>query len=180
MVVGVFGQLLPKSAANFRALATCTGAFSDLAKCFRGDTFHRVVPEYACGRAVLVAIAAIARAPADPAPPSSCSFVIQGCSKATGTSIYGPTFREERSAEQHAFLSHVQKGAVSWAEYPIGSQWFVLTGRQSAYLDKNHALFGFVTEGMDVLDKLAAVPVDGDKPRMKITIIDSGDLHGHH
>jgi cyclophilin family peptidyl-prolyl cis-trans isomerase len=106
--IGVFGEIAPKSAANFRALATCTGAFADLDKCYRGDRFHRVVPD----------------------------FVIQGGSKSTGRSIYGPTFREEQSPDHHSVLSHIEKGALSWAEYPIGSQFFILTGRKSPYLDK--------------------------------------------
>lgn len=152
MVVGVFGRVVPKSAANFRALATCTGAFLEQKRCYRGDSFHRVVPD----------------------------FVIQGGAKSTGRSIYGPAFREEQTPDHHSLLSHREKGVLSWAEYPIGSQFFILTGRKSAYLDKNHVVFGVVTEGLDVLDRLATVPVNGDRPVPKISIIDCGDLHGSH
>lgn len=150
IVIGVFGNIVPKSAANFRALATCSGEFADVNLCYKGDTFHRIVPD----------------------------FVIQGGSKATGRSIYGATFREEQSSEHHSFLSHIEKGAVSWAEYPIGSQMFIMTGRMSPYLDKNHVLFGFVTDGMDVLDRLSKLPVEGDRPTHRVVVMNCGDLHG--
>lgn len=150
IVIGVFGNIVPKSAANFRALATCSGAFAETNLCYKGDSFHRIVP----------------------------NFVIQGGSKATGRSIFGNTFREEKAPDHHSFLSHIEKGAVSWAEYPIGSQMFILTGRKSAHLDKNHVLFGFVTDGMDVLDRLGKLPVEHEKPVQRVVIMNCGDLHG--
>jgi cyclophilin family peptidyl-prolyl cis-trans isomerase len=150
LVIGVFGTTNPKSAANFRALATCKGAFSDPALCYRGDSFHRIVKD----------------------------FVIQGGHKATARSIYGDTFREEMSAQRHSVLSHTEKGAVSWAEYPIGSQFFILTKRPAVRLDANHVLFGFVTDGMDVLDKVAHVNVEASgMPLERVDILYSGDLH---
>jgi hypothetical protein len=33
---------------------------------------------------------------------------------------------------------------------------------------------------MDVLERLATIPVHGDKPVPRISIIDCGDLHGAH
>lgn len=152
IVIGVFGREAPKSARNFRALATCSGVFEDLDSCYRGDGFHRIVK----------------------------GFVVQGGRKATGRSVYGPTFREEVSAEKHTVLEHREKGVVSWAEYPIGSQFFILSHGAARHLDANHVVFGFVTEGLDVLEKMASVPTEGDKPTVKLTIVDSGDLHGSH
>lgn len=149
MKIGVFGQVVPKSAANFRALATCTGAFANEKLCFRGDSFHRVVT----------------------------NFVVQGGSKATGRSIYGPTFREEREKDHHSFLEHAEKGVVSWAEYPIGSQFFILIRDEAKYLDNNHVVFGIVTEGMEVLSKMHDVPRTREEPLQRITITDCGDVH---
>ena len=147
--IGVFGDVVPKSAANFRALATCTGAFADDNLCFRGDTFHRVVT----------------------------NFVVQGGSKATGKSIYGPTFREEREKDHHSFLEHGEKGVVSWAEYPIGSQFFVLLRNEAKYLDGNHVVFGIVTDGLEVLDKIHDAPRSGEEPLSRVTITECGDAH---
>lgn len=149
MTIGVFGDVVPKSAANFRALATCTGAFKDETKCYRGDSFHRVVT----------------------------NFVAQGGSKATGRSIYGPTFKEEKEKDHHSFLQHGGKGIVSWAEYPIGSQFFVLIRDEATYLDGNHVVFGMVTKGLDVLDKIHDAPRSGEEPTSRITITNCGDAH---
>lgn len=147
--IGVFGDVVPKSAANFRALATCTGVFVDDNLCYRGDTFHRIVS----------------------------NFVAQGGSKATGRSIYGPTFREEESKDHHSFLQHSEKGVVSWAEYPIGSQFFILIRDEAKYLDGNHVVFGIVTDGLEVLDKIHNAPRSGEEPLSRITITDCGDAH---
>lgn len=149
--IGVFGQVVPKSAANFRALATCTSVFSDQSLCYRHDTFHRIVTD----------------------------FVIQGGSKATGRSIYSGTFREEKEKDHHSFLSHNEKGVVAWAEYPIGSQFYVLIREDAKYLDKNHVVFGVVTEGMDVLEKIHSAPRSGEEPKNPVKITACGDAHKH-
>lgn len=149
MRIGVFGDVVPKSAANFRALATCTSVFADDSLCFKGDSFHRIVS----------------------------NFVAQGGSKATGRSIYGPTFREEKTKDHHSFLEHSEKGVVSWAEYPIGSQFFVLIRDEAKYLDGNHVVFGIVTDGMDVLDKIHDAPRTGEEPTSRVIITNCGDAH---
>lgn len=147
--IGVFGEIVPKSLANFRALVTCSGAFADDSLCFRGDSFHRVVT----------------------------NFVAQGGSKATGRSIYGPTFREERSENHHSFLEHSEKGVVSWAEYPIGSQFFILIRNEAKYLDENHVVFGIITDGLEVVDRIHHAPRSGEEPSSHITITNCGDAH---
>lgn len=149
IVIGVFGEIAPKSAANFRALATCTGVFADEALCYKRDSFHRVVT----------------------------NFVIQGGSKGTARSIYGSTFLEEKSKEHHSVLQHSEPGVVSWAEYPIGSQFFILLRNEAIYLDINHVVFGIVTEGFNVLTKIENAPREGEVPKERVTITDSGDVH---
>lgn len=149
--IGVFGDVVPKSAANFRALVTCTGVFSDQALCYRNDAFHRIVS----------------------------NFVLQGGSKATGRSIYGSTFLEEQSKDHHSFLSHIEKGVVSWAEYPIGSQFYILYREEAKYLDKNHVVFGIVTDGMEVIAKMHDAPRTGEEPAQKVKITACGDAHQH-
>lgn len=85
-------------------------------------------------------------------------------------------------------LSHVKKGTVSFTaasspETPRsstqnvhGSQFFITLADDLEYLDSHHTIFGHVAEGMDVVDKLAAIPVDdGYRPfrliRIRHTII---------
>lgn len=147
--VGVFGEVVPKSAANFRSLVTCSGVFADDTLCYRGDTFHRVVT----------------------------NFVAQGGSKATGRSIYGATFREEKATDHHSFLEHGEKGVISWAEYPIGSQFFILIRNEAKYLDDNHVVFGIITDGLEVIDKIHDAPRNGEEPSSRVKITDCGDAH---
>lgn len=145
VTVGIFGRVAPKSAANFDALVTCAPPFDD-GTCFRGDTFHRVVR----------------------------GFVIQGGSKATGRSIYGGTFREEMAPDHHSVLSHSERGVLAYAEYPIGAQFYILLASEAKYLDKNHVVFGYVAAGMEAVDQVAQVALDGDRPVHRVSITDCG------
>lgn len=147
VTIGVFGKAVPKSALNFRALITCSKPF-DNDRCYKGDSFHRVVH----------------------------GFVIQGGSKATGSSIYGGTFREQVSEEHHSVLSHSETGVLAWAEYPIGSQFYIILGREAKYLDKNHVVFGYVSDGMDVVRQVENTKLDGEKPVETVSIMDCGEV----
>jgi cyclophilin family peptidyl-prolyl cis-trans isomerase len=52
-----------------------------------------------------------------------------------------------------------------------GSQFFIVTAAACPWLDGKHTVFGQVTEGMDVVDKLEALPTDGsDRPTEPIGI----------
>ena len=47
-----------------------------------------------------------------------------------------------------------------------GSQFFIVTTDAAPWLDGKHTVFGRVTDGMDVVDPLEALPTDGrDRPR---------------
>lgn len=145
MTVSIFGHAVPKSAVNWHALATCTGV--DEAACFRNDSFHRVVP----------------------------NFVIQGGNRGTGRSVFGSTFREEMSPERHSVLSHSAPGVLAWAEYPIGSQ-FYITADAATYLDNNHVVFGVVADGLDVAQKIQTQPLDNGAPAQRVSIVSAGLL----
>jgi peptidyl-prolyl cis-trans isomerase B (cyclophilin B) len=52
-----------------------------------------------------------------------------------------------------------------------GSQFFIVTAEACPWLDGKHTVFGQVTEGMDVVDKLEGVPTDGrDQPSEPVGI----------
>ena len=91
-------------------------------------------------------------------------FMIQGgCPKGTGTG--GPGYEFEDEINDHK----VVRGALAMANAgpnTNGSQFFIVTVGSAAWLDGKHTVFGEVTSGMDVVDKLEALPTDGrDKPR---------------
>lgn len=55
-----------------------------------------------------------------------------------------------------------------------GSQFFIVTANLTGRLPKQYNLFGMVTDGMDVVDKIAAVPKDprgeGSRPLQQVKI----------
>jgi cyclophilin family peptidyl-prolyl cis-trans isomerase len=96
-------------------------------------------------------------------------FMIQGgCPLGTGTGGPGYTFEDE-------FNEHkVVRGALAMANAgpnTNGSQFFIVTTAAAPWLDGKHTVFGQVTDGIDVVDKLENVDTDaGDRPNEPIGI----------
>ena len=91
-------------------------------------------------------------------------FMIQGgCPKGTGTG--GPGYEFEDEFNDHK----VVRGALAMANAgpnTNGSQFFIVTTGAASWLDGKHTVFGEVTDGMDVVDKIEALPTDGrDRPK---------------
>lgn len=86
-----------------------------------------------------------------------------------GKSIWGSEFEDEIVPE----LSHV-RGVISMANRgpgTNGSQFFIVHAPDTAFLDGKHTIFGHVTEGMDIVDKMAVVETDMmDRPLEPIMI----------
>jgi cyclophilin family peptidyl-prolyl cis-trans isomerase len=96
-------------------------------------------------------------------------FMIQGgCPQGSGTGGPGYTFEDE--PYQHP----VVRGALAMANAgpnTNGSQFFVVTAAECPWLDGKHTVFGQVTEGLDVIDKLESAETDAqDRPREKQVI----------
>jgi len=94
-------------------------------------------------------------------------FMIQGgCPTGTGTGGPGWNILGEFQANDiENNLLHV-RGALSMAHSGApnsgGSQFFICDG-DAPWLDGRHAVFGMITDGMDVVDRLAETPViDGN------------------
>jgi len=90
-------------------------------------------------------------------------FMIQGgCPQGTGTGGPGYTFEDEINSHK------IVRGALAMANAgpnTNGSQFFIVTAQECAWLDGKHTVFGQVSSGIDVVDKLEAAPTDGrDRP----------------
>jgi cyclophilin family peptidyl-prolyl cis-trans isomerase len=108
---------------------------------YEGVIFHRVIPD----------------------------FMIQG-GDPTGTGMGGPGYEFEDEFNQHP----VARGALAMANAgpnTNGSQFFIVTAEATPWLDGKHTVFGKVTSGMDVVDRIAQSDRDAnDRPRKPITI----------
>jgi cyclophilin family peptidyl-prolyl cis-trans isomerase len=91
-------------------------------------------------------------------------FMLQGgCPQGSGTGGPGYTFEDE-------FNDHkVVRGALAMANAgpnTNGSQFFIVTTGAAPWLDGKHTVFGQVTSGMDVVDKIEGLDTDHrDRPK---------------
>jgi cyclophilin family peptidyl-prolyl cis-trans isomerase len=96
-------------------------------------------------------------------------FMIQG-GDPTGTGSGGPGYAFEDEINDHKIV----RGALAMANAgpnTNGSQFFIVTIGEAPWLDGKHTVFGRVTDGMDVVDRIEATDTDGrDRPREDIAM----------
>ncbi|KAJ1693091.1 hypothetical protein LUZ63_009789 [Rhynchospora breviuscula] len=153
IVIGLYGDAVPKTAENFRALCTGGKGNGTTGKPlhYKGTPFHRIIP----------------------------GFMIQGGDILRGDgkgseSIYGGKFPDE-----NFIIKHSHAGVVSMANSgpdSNGSQFFITTIKTS-WLDGEHVAFGRVIHGMDTVFAIeGGAGTYNGKPRKKVVIVDSGEL----
>jgi cyclophilin family peptidyl-prolyl cis-trans isomerase len=90
-------------------------------------------------------------------------FMVQG-GDPTGTGSGGPGYKFADEFNSHKIV----RGALAMANAgpnTNGSQFFIVTADACPWLDGKHTVFGEVTSGMDVVDKIEGVPTGpGDRP----------------
>jgi cyclophilin family peptidyl-prolyl cis-trans isomerase len=96
-------------------------------------------------------------------------FMIQG-GDPTGTGSGGPGYQFEDEINEQ----RVVRSALAMANAgpnTNGSQFFIVTADACPWLDGKHTVFGRVTDGMDVVDRISGLPRDAnDRPREAVTI----------
>lgn len=138
--------------------------FTELAKkgFYNGLTFHRVIS----------------------------GFMVQG-GDPEGTGMGGPDYSIKGEFKENGVNNEIKhdRGVISMARSSLldsaGSQFFIVH-KNAHFLDGSYAAFGKVTEGLEVVDKIAAVATDAnDKPKTAVIIesvevIDEPDVEFTH
>lgn len=149
ITVKLFPETAPKTVENFVGLATGKKEWTDpktgkksSEPLYSGTIFHRVIP----------------------------GFMIQGGDPlGTGTGGPGYQFADETSAKD----SFAKPGILAMANAgpnTNGSQFFI-TIKPTPWLNGRHTIFGEVTAGMEVVDKIVASPRnENDRPDTPIKI----------
>lgn len=96
-------------------------------------------------------------------------FMIQG-GDPTGTGMGGPGYKLKAEFNDTKHVKGILSMARAQDPDSAGSQFFIMHGT-SPHLDNQYTAFGKVTEGLDVVDKIASTDTDGrDRPMKPITI----------
>ena len=152
IIFGLFGNTVPKTAANFATLCDGSAGVGNAGKPlhFKGSKFHRIIP----------------------------GFMAQGGDFTNGNgtggeSIYGNKFNDENFTIKHTkpyLLSMANSGANT-----NGSQFFI-TFKSTPWLDGRHVVYGEVVEGSDIVDALEKLGSNSGATSKTAIIADSGIL----
>lgn len=97
-----------------------------------------------------------------------------------GTGGPGYVFQDEISGLKMrrgaVAMAHIGKNGVDKAD-TNGSQFFILVADHAETLDGQYTIFGHVTDGMDTIDKIAALPLDENAIPLKPVIIESSNIY---
>lgn len=154
---GLYGNQVPKTTENFRALCTgekgsegSEGSASGKPLGYAGSPFHRIIP----------------------------GFMLQGGDFTNGDGTGGESIYGGKFADEDVSIAHTKEGLLSMANSgpdSNGSQFFI-TVAETPWLDGKHVVFGEVLSGMDVVKTVEALGDPNGKPSKEVRISACGVL----
>jgi len=149
LVIGLYGEDVPKTVNNFKSLCTGNNTNGDT---YKGSLFHRIIKGFLL---------------------QGGDF--QNGDGTGGRSIFGETFEDENFLLKHKGPGTVSM--ANSGPNTNRSQFFITTG-PAEKLDGKHVVFGTIMEGIELLEVMENVPLLGEsgKPLKKVTIADCGIL----
>ncbi len=152
LVVDLYGEVVPRTAENFRRLCTGQDGFG-----YAGSSFYRVISQLTLQ-----------------------GGNIPDVGRSEGRSVYGGSFAHENYAIKHSvagLLSTVNSGTGGGSQ-TADSRFLIQLQDDAGYLDGRYSAFGRVVQGMDVVRAIEGVPVKGSKnrPITPVTIEAAGEL----
>ncbi len=143
----LFDAEAPETVKNFIGLAEGTKEWNSRSKkgpkLYDGTIFHRVIP----------------------------NFMVQaGDPEGTGMGGPGYKFADETKGSTQTFKQPGKLAMANAGPNTNGSQFFV-TVTDTSWLTGKHTIFGEITEGYDVIEKISKLPTGAmDKPRKDVVL----------
>eukprot|EP00775_Hariotina_reticulata_P008549 gene8549-8732_t len=153
LVLGLFGNVAPKTVENFRCLVTGekgSGSVSGKPLSFKNSVFHRIIP----------------------------GFMAQGGDITLGNGMGGESIYGESFADENFKLKHDARGVLAMANAGpnTNNSQFYITFTPTPHLDGKHVVFGTVEAGWSTLVMLEACGTDSGGTSNPVQILECRQL----
>eukprot|EP00879_Flechtneria_rotunda_P011269 GHRR01011771.1.p1 GENE.GHRR01011771.1~~GHRR01011771.1.p1 ORF type:complete len:328 (+),score=115.83 GHRR01011771.1:407-1390(+) len=153
LVLGLFGNVVPKTVENFRALVSGEkgiGPVSGKPLHFKGSVFHRIIP----------------------------GFMAQGGDITLGNGMGGESIYGEMFKDENFKVKHDSRGLLAMANAGpnTNNSQFYITFTPTSHLDGKHVVFGKVEAGWSTLMLMEGAGSDSGAPTSPVTILDCQEV----